>query len=113
MKPKVSPELTRRFPEPTANQLKQAAVKYVVARGGKAWVNNVGRTLGVNFGAPVGSGDVLGVYRGKFLSIEIKVGKDSLSDEQLQWMNDVNRRGGIAFVARSMRDVEEVVEAIK
>ena len=113
MKSKVSPELTRRFPEPTANELKQAAVNYVIARGGLAWVNNVGRALGINFGGPVGSGDVIGLYRGKFLSIEVKVGKDRLTEKQIEWMSDVNRRGGVAFLANSMRHVEEVIEAIK
>jgi hypothetical protein len=39
---------------------------------------------------------------GKHLEIEVKTGKDSLSDGQIQRINDVSAAGGVSFVFDSM-----------
>lgn len=53
----------------------------------------------------VGSGDIFAILPGgMFLSIECKVGRDDLSDDQIQFASDVQCAGGMAFVARDTVD---------
>jgi hypothetical protein len=53
----------------------------------------------------IGVSDILGVYDGKFLAIEVKTQSGVVSNEQRSFINQINREGGIAFVARSLDDV--------
>jgi Holliday junction resolvase len=54
---------------------------------------------------PKGVSDIIGIYRGKFLAIEVKTERGKLTDAQRAFLDRVNREGGIAFVARSVEDV--------
>lgn len=53
-----------------------------------------------------GVSDILGIYKGKFLAIEVKSLKGRLSLEQKVFIDEINAEGGIAFMARSIEDVE-------
>ncbi len=53
-----------------------------------------------------GASDILGVYNGRFLAIEVKSDSGKLSDNQKEFLERINSYGGIAFVARSVEDVE-------
>lgn len=102
----------------TTNNVTDAIIHYLRAIGGIAWRNNVGGFAGeytdrqgntrrrfVSFGEK-GQGDVLALMRdGTFVSVEVKTGRDKLRPEQVAWMDDVNARGGVAFVANSVDDV--------
>ncbi len=60
----------------------------------------------------VGVPDILACYKGQFIAIEVKneTGKTSqLQDINLKLIRDA---GGIAIVARSVEDVEEVISFI-
>ena len=52
-----------------------------------------------------GVSDILGIWRGKFLAIEVKTEKNYPSKEQKLFIADVIKHGGIAFIARSIDDV--------
>lgn len=54
-----------------------------------------------------GTSDILGIYKGKLLAIEVKSAKGVVSDEQEEFINNINKFGGIAFAARSLEDVVE------
>jgi hypothetical protein len=56
-----------------------------------------------------GSADILGVLPGgRFLAIEVKRPRcGTLSLQQKDFLDAVNERGGLAFVAISLEDVEE------
>lgn len=54
-----------------------------------------------------GVSDILGIYQNKFMAIEVKSSKGKLSIEQRQFIDEVKENGGIAFVARSVEDVQE------
>lgn len=54
----------------------------------------------------VGVSDILGIYAGRFLAIEVKSEKGRLSLPQKEFIDQINAQGGIAFVARSIEDVE-------
>lgn len=63
------------------------------------------RTRPVMFGRP-GEADIDGIVSidgyGVRVGIEVKVGRDALSDEQIVYLNLVNQLGGIAFVAHEL-----------
>lgn len=101
----------------TANDLTRQILDYLALMGVMAWRNNSGLLPDahgirrIRAGAK-GSGDILAILppNGRFLSIEVKVGKDRLRDSQRDWMAEVQRAGGLAIVARDLRDVMDVLE---
>lgn len=53
-----------------------------------------------------GVSDILGLLPdGRFMAIEVKSRYGKVSPEQNQFIYDVNKSGGIAFIARSVQDV--------
>lgn len=58
-------------------------------------------------GSYPGVADILGIYQGKLLAIEVKTVNGKVSDRQDAFIDQVNLRGGIGFVARSPDDVIE------
>jgi penicillin-binding protein-related factor A (putative recombinase) len=55
-----------------------------------------------------GTSDIVGIYKGKPLYIEVKNNnpKTYPSKEQKEFIAEVIKQGGIAFVARSIEDVK-------
>jgi hypothetical protein len=98
------------------NQVKNAVLAYLKMRGIMAWSNNSGagnivdQRRGtcrfIRFGLP-GSSDIIGILDGgQFLAIECKTKEGRLSDLQQVFLDDIRLRGGIAFVARGIEDVD-------
>jgi hypothetical protein len=96
-----------------ANQLAAYAVKVFTRAGYVCWrQNNVAvcdkgqfrRFVGLR-----GVSDVIGFHatKGRFLAVEIKVGRDRLSPEQEQFLNAVNRAGGVGIIVRHADDLKE------
>ena len=54
-----------------------------------------------------GVSDILGVYKGKFLAIEVKQPKKKLTDHQQNFLDNIKLQGGIGFMATSVIDVIE------
>ena len=52
-----------------------------------------------------GTSDILGIINGRFLAIEVKSEIGKLSPEQRVFLAQISNNGGVAFVARSLRDV--------
>lgn len=70
------------------------------------------KSLGIfhwkNFGGPMsqkGVSDILGIWQGKLLSIEVKVPYRKPTPDQQLFIDRVNREGGLAFVAYGINDV--------
>ena len=80
-----------------------------VARFTKGGVKHV-----VPYGVgPVGGGgsDLIGWTKdGLFLSIEVKFGKDRPRENQLMWIDWVNKGGGRAGIARSVEDAIRIIK---
>jgi len=73
------------------------------------WRNNCGvlknaAGIPIKFGLCVGSSDLIGLYRGRFLAVEIKTPTGKATPEQLRFIEAVKRNGGIAGIARSPAD---------
>ncbi len=62
-------------------------------------------------GLCVGSSDIVGLQAGtgKFFAIEVKTPKGRASKEQKQFIEHINKRGGIAGIARSPQDALELL----
>lgn len=54
---------------------------------------------------PKGISDILGIYHGRPLAIEIKRPGGIVTPAQMKFLQEVNKEGGIAFVAYSVDDV--------
>ncbi len=57
-----------------------------------------------------GSSDILGIYRGKMLCIEVKSKTGRLRPEQESFLNQMERLGAIAGMVRSL---DQAIELIK
>lgn len=75
---------------------------------------HVWKTHGGMYSTP-GVPDVVGVYQGKFLGIEVKrpEKKGNVTKLQRAFINKLNSCGGISFVACSVDDVIGVINEVK
>ncbi len=75
--------------------------------GARVFRNNVGlfETLdgrAVKTGLCKGSSDLIGwTKKGRFLAIEVKTKKGKTKENQINFINEVNKSGGVGFIARS------------
>lgn len=74
------------------------------------WVNVVAKVPGHRGRMKRGVFDILGCYNGKLLAIEVKSENGIVSKEQREFMYNVKLHGGIAFIARSLQDVIDVLK---
>lgn len=83
---------------------------YLSARGIFFFRCNTGRRGGVSFGIK-GAPDIIGILPdGRFLAIEVKGPGGKASIEQLQFLGEIAKNGGMAFVAFSIDDVARHLE---
>lgn len=98
------------------NALQRACLEFLRLRGIMAWRNN---TRVVRFGKQLywfgakGSGDIFAIVRGRFLSIEVKVGRGKETADQKLWAAQVEDAGGKAIVARTLEDVQDAIEELE
>ena len=85
-------------------------------RGARLLRNNVGalkddRGVHVRFGLCAGSSDLIGwTHDGRFLAVEIKLPGKHPTREQASFIEAVLAAGGRAGVARSVEDLERILE---
>lgn len=83
--------------------------------GARIFRNNVGLFdtkdgRKIKIGICIGSSDLIGwTSRGKFLAIEVKQPGKKATTDQLNFINAVNKAGGVAFIATSP---EEAIEKL-
>ena len=58
---------------------------------------------------PKGVSDIIGIYKGRMLAIEVKTRRGRVSEYQQRFIDAVKRHGGIAFIARSVEDVMDAL----
>jgi penicillin-binding protein-related factor A (putative recombinase) len=95
------------------SQLVTACLQLLHVAGIFAWrQNNVGiydpsrKVYRKSKTAMPGVSDLLGIYKGRFLAIECKVGKNKVSEEQSAFLLRVQKEGGVALVCYSLDDLE-------
>lgn len=112
--------MTRKRPPLTERQIEKSILAYLKSRGIFAWK---AKTMGVwdakkkIYRKPPGDymkgvSDILGIYGGKPLAIEVKAAGGYPSEEQKYFLECFRKNGGIAFIARSIDDVEENLKGV-
>lgn len=103
-------------------ELKRLIIGYLNLQGHFVWVNNSGLTRSTyidKFGRQKerawragvkGGSDILGIEKktGRFLAIEVKVGKNKTTPQQDLFLKEIESRGGVAIIAYSIQDVQEM-----
>lgn len=59
-----------------------------------------------------GVSDIIAIYRGKFLALEVKTPKGRATPEQSEFLREVADQGGYGFVVRSIDGAKQVLETI-
>jgi hypothetical protein len=95
----------------TANQITRNVLRLANFQPGCVAyrVNNVGvwdQAKGIHRKGNTEKGlpDVIMIFRGRFIAIEVKAGRDKLSDDQKKRQFEIERAGGIYFECRSTDD---------
>ena len=57
-----------------------------------------------------GVSDIIGVYRGRFIAVEVKSKAGRATQDQLLFIDSVRHNGGVGFIARSVNDVQKALE---
>ena len=96
-------KLVKETLEPTEREIKKSIRMYLNMRG----IFNFNQWQG-QF-SEKGVSDLIGVLpkSGRILAIEIKRPGKKPTDFQIKFMENINRSGGLAFVATSIKEVEE------
>lgn len=119
----------------TANELTRAIIEAITLCGGQAErIANTGRfldqrqkvknvlghekTIGsfkyIPGGGTNGTADISATFKGISIKIEVKIGKDKLSQAQKEYGHKVEQAGGVYIVARSFSQVmEELKRRVK
>jgi len=103
----------------TEKQLQKIIIEYLRYHPKVAWIERI------NVGAHVideknsrrfvrysfkGCSDILGQMKnGKFLAVEVKSARGRLTEYQSEFINKVNKSGGLALVVRSLDDVQDAL----
>ncbi len=83
------------------------------------WRNNVGQMIDANgrrvvFGVGgKGSADLIGMWAGRFVALEIKSADGRQSPEQRAFESLVTRRGGVYAVIRSVEEAQQWAEGMR
>lgn len=95
----------------------QAEILLAIGRiqGSIFWRNNTGSLPSrtgrvVKFGL-VGSPDIIGCYRGRFVGIEVKSSTGKQREAQINFQRAFERSGGLYILARSASDAIAALEA--
>jgi len=97
----------------TANSLTQQALTVLKLNGWHVYRNNnagvydpTKKVFRAN-STTKGISDIIGFNKqdARFIAVEVKVGRDKLSIEQKQFLEDVNKAGGVGIECRSIDDI--------
>ncbi len=97
-----------RLPKETANRITQNILRMInlQPRCTAYRINSVGvwdaeKQIHRRGGTKKGISDIAATIRGRACWIEVKAGKDAMSDDQIYFQEDQRRAGALCFIARS------------
>ncbi len=96
----------------TANSLTRCIIDYIKLHGGQAERITVmgrptevcGRVKWGKSHMTVGTADISATIQGRSVKIEVKIGTDKQSKKQKKYQSDIERAGGLYYVARSFNE---------
>ena len=103
------------MPSKTEANIQKEIMLALSQAGCTVWRNNTGAFKDgdrfIKYGLCKGSSDLIGIApNGRFLAVEVKTAKGKPTKEQINFIEQVRMKGGIAFVARS---AEEAVTELR
>lgn len=96
-------------PKQTEHDIQKEILDYLEGRGVFHWRNNTGRRGNVSYGYP-GSPDIICIYRGRFIGIEVKDDTGVMSDAQKEFMRRCIDNGGTYLLARDLATIKRWFE---
>lgn len=98
----------------TKGQIRDSALKELRYQGATVWPQNNIAVKGRKFIGRKGVPDIIGFTMvGKFLGCEIKTVNDTLSVDQIEFLNDLVVAGGKAYIAKQSATGAVVIEEWK
>lgn len=86
--------------ELTKGEIRESAIKELTWRGNTVWIQNNLAVRKRKFIGRLGVSDVIGIAKdGRWVACEIKTLNDRLSPDQIKFLNDVKKAGGLAYLA--------------
>ena len=103
----------------SANVLTQHALRILALKGYYCWRQNNAaiydseKKVYRKNSTKKGVSDIIGFHRhtGRFVAVEIKAGKDRLSEEQEAFLELVKTSGGVSLVVRNSEDLEKIIKS--
>lgn len=89
----------------TEQQLQKQILNYLKAKGYYA--------IKVITANRAGCPDILACIQGRFVGIEVKVGRNKASELQLSHMRAIDKAGGLAALVYSLKAVKELCESLE
>ena len=109
-------QVQSKFSDKGSNDLTKLIKAWFEVNGGFAQRVNSGATydprLGIfrkGSGSTVGAADIMATFKGKAVHIEVKIGKDKQRKEQIEFQKNVEKSGGIYFIAKSFDNFIEQI----
>jgi len=106
------PVKARKTKQSPANLLTDQVIRYIKSRGGAAYrintTGNYNNQLGkwIMSGVKKGLPDIIGILHGRFIGIEIKIGRDKQSEDQKQRQKEIEATGGLYLIVRNFKEFE-------
>lgn len=88
--------------ELTKGEIRESAIKELTWRGNTVWIQNNLAVKGRKFIGKRGQSDLIG-FRNKdcvLVACEVKTINDRLSPDQINFLNDVKKASGLAYIAQ-------------
>ena len=100
------------------NGLTEAIRDYIKLKGGAAFrINTTGiysqsKQMYIHSGSTNGVPDIVGLLRGRFIGIEVKMGKDSMRMQQLRRKEEIEKAGGAYFIAKDFDSTKIFIDGL-
>lgn len=84
--------------------------------GLRVWRNNTGALRDqegrlVRYGLCVGSSDLIGIYKGRFVAIEVKAPGKQPTEEQVKFLAAIRKNQGIALLIDDEKKLKSMLDA--